>query len=193
MIGVEAKKKLPAGGTNANCMVCGDVKRIFCKGVCRQCYDRVFRPNRNRRGVCSGCKNERVIYSRGLCSPCFKNPHLREQTPSKQGQSSVIDSIPGDGPFCVTLCKPGDDVQDEIPIKRFRNANRAKEECQRRNEIARRRRRWGRSFYFVSVYNSARLWWVDKISNLLDKMHDDSKEIEDKTSCPEIPDNLFED
>ena len=169
MIGVEAKKKLPVAGTNDKCLVCENVRRIFCRGVCGRCYEKVFRSDRDRKKVCSGCKLERTIYSRGLCCSCFKNPHLREQTPSRQGKRSeaAMVLIPGDGPFCVTLCKPDDDVQDEIPIRRFRNANKAKEECRRRNEMARRRKRWGRSFYFVSVHNSARLWWVDKIAKKL--------------------------
>jgi hypothetical protein len=41
-------------------------------------------PSRGTRAICSGCRNERRIMSRGLCDGCYGDPKLRKFAPCKK-------------------------------------------------------------------------------------------------------------
>lgn len=115
-------------------------------------------------GECDRCRESRKIFCRGICHRCYKRLVKKQgpKDPSRQGIGGRA-PMPGEGDFIVVLCKPGDAIQDEIPILRHKTAKKAREDCQRRNTASRLRGGRSKCFYFVGVNRTIRLPWIDRM------------------------------
>lgn len=113
---------------------------------------------------CQSCRKVKRISARDMCGPCYKRIILKTipRDPARAGIGGRI-PIPGEGDFIVVLCKPGDEMQDEIPLVKHKAASDARRDCKRRNLAARSRGKKSRCFYFVSVNRTVRLPWVDRM------------------------------
>lgn len=122
--------------------------------------------------TCEECQQTKVIFCRYYCGSCYRQIMRHRQTrypkgrgPGKSGRAPT----PGKGNYLVMLCKPGDELQDEIPILRVQTAIEAIEECRNRNIAARERRSRSRCFYFVGCDRSLRLPWIERMIQRLDE------------------------
>lgn len=156
------ERSTPRPGTIAECGVCRRADRkIFCRGMCHTCYQRICRHDRPYpKMACAECKVVRQVKARNLCWICFASPEIRVRHKKRPDSR---EPTPGKGDFIVVLCKPGDSIQDEIRIMRCKTADAARQECKDRNMAARRRGSKSKSFYFVNTDRSTRLPWVDRM------------------------------
>ncbi len=96
-------------GTRTTCSVCGRIRKAYCDGTCKGCYDKRF----CRSGPCSVCGRTRSLKAKAMCEPCYRFDRRTRPESQEVGQRKRVDR-PED--FAAAKAREGDFVDRVLPL-----------------------------------------------------------------------------